>query len=251
MPPGLPQQNPGAPAKKTNPLVWILGGIAVLMCGAMLTCGLVGFLAVRAVKNAGFDPDLMKRNPGLAMAKMAAAVNPNLETVRTNERTGTITMRDKTNGKIVTFRFDPDKKSMVVVGDDGQEMTFSATGEGKNGAVTVQSAEGTMRFGAAAGNTAPAWVPVYPGSSPQGTMSAQSKEGNTNNFTFKTSDAPGKVLGYYQDQLKSGGFNINLVSSGDQGGMVHAEDSAKKRTIIVTVGTSSEGTQGSVMSVEK
>ena len=41
------------------------------------------------------------------------------------------------------------------------------------------------------------------------------------------------------------------MSSGDQGGMVHAEDSGKKRTIIVTVGTSSEGTQGSVMSVEK
>ena len=82
-------------------------------------------------------------------------------------------------------------------------------------------------------------------------MSTQSKEGNSNTFTFKTNDAASKVIAYYQDQLKSAGFTVNLVSSGDQGGMVHAEDSAKKRTIIVTVGTSSEGTQGSVMSVEK
>ena len=251
MPPGMPPQGPGAPVKKTSPLVWILGGLAVLMIGGMLMCGVVGFLAVRAVKNAGFDPDLMKRNPGLAMAKMVAAVNPNLQTVSTNERTGTITMRDKTNGKMITFKFDAEKKSMVVVGDDGQEVTFNASGDGKNGAVTVQSSEGTMRFGAAAGNTAPAWVPVYPGSSPQGTMATQTKDGNSNTFTFKTSDGAGQVLTYYQDQLKSAGFKMNLVTTGDQGGMVQAEDSDKRRTIIVTVGTSAEGTQASVMAVEK
>jgi hypothetical protein len=250
-PPGFPPPNPGPPAKKSNPLVWILGGIAVLLFGGMLTCGIVGFLAVRAVKNAGFDPDLMKRNPGLAMAKMAAAVNPDLETVRTNERTGTITMREKSTGKIVTFKFDTEKKSLVVVGDDGKEVTFSASGDGKDGAVTVQSSEGTLKLGAAAGNNAPSWVPVYPGSSPEGTMSTQSKEGNSNTFTFKTNDAASKVIAYYQDQLKSAGFTVNLVSSGDQGGMVQAEDSAKKRTIIVTVGSSAEGTQTSVMAIEK
>jgi hypothetical protein len=251
MNPGLPPQGPGAPVKKTSPWVWILGGFAVLMFGGLLTCGLVGFLALRAVKNAGFDPDLMKRNPGLAMAKMAAAVNPNMETVSTNERTGTITMRDKTSGKVVTFKFDTEKKSLVVVGDDGKEVKFSATGDGKDGAVTVQSSEGTMRFGAAAGNTAPAWVPVYPGSSPQGTLATQSKEGSSNTFTFKTNDAASKVISYYQDQLKSGGFEVKLVTTGEQGGMVTAEDAAKKRTIILTVGTSNEGTQGSVMAVEK
>jgi hypothetical protein len=251
MPPGVPPQGPGAPAQKTSPLVWILGGLAVLLFGGMLMCGVVGFLAVRAVKNAGFDPDLMKRNPGLAMAKMVAAVNPNLETVKTNERTGTITMRDKTNGKLITFRFDPDKKSMVVVGDDGKEVTFNATGEGKDGAVTVQSSEGTPKFGAAAGNSAPSWVPVYPGSSPQGTMATQTKEGSSNTFTFKTSDGAGKVLAYYQDQLKSAEFKINLINTGDQGGMVQAEDADKKRTIIVTVGSSAEGSEGRVMAVEK
>jgi len=251
MNPGLPPQVPVAPVKKTSPWVWILGGLVVLMFGGMLTCGVIGFLAVRAVKNAGFDPDLMKRNPGLAMAKMAAAVNPNMETVSTNERTGTITMRDKTSGKVVTFKFDTEKKSLVVVGDDGQEVKFSANGDGKNGSVTVQSSEGTMKFGAAAGNTAPAWVPVYPGSSPQGTMATQTKEGSSNTFTFKTSDTASKVIAYYQDQLKSGGFEVKLMTTGEQGGMVTAEDAGKKRTIIVTVGTSNEGTQGSVMAVEK
>jgi len=182
---------------------------------------------------------------------MAAAVNPNLETVSTNERTGTITMREKNTGKIVTFKFDTVKKTLVVVGDDGQEVTFSASGDGKNGAMTVQSPEGTMRFGAAAGKSAPAWVPVYPGSSPQGTMATQSKDGSSNTFTFKTSDAPAKVLAYYQDQLKSAGFKINLVTNTDQGGIVQAENSEKQRTVMVTVGASGEGTEANVIAVEK
>jgi len=108
-----------------------------------------------------------------------------------------------------------------------------------------------MRFGAAAGKSAPAWVPVYPGSSPQGTMATQSKDGSSNTFTFKTSDAPAKVLAYYQDQLKSAGFKINLVTNTDQGGIVQAENSEKQRTVMVTVGASGEGTEANVIAVEK
>src|ERR1039458_3702688 len=52
-----PAETSEAPARKIGPLVWILVGIGTLLLCAMLT---VGFLAVRAVKNAGlafhFDP---------------------------------------------------------------------------------------------------------------------------------------------------------------------------------------------------
>lgn len=241
----------GAPVKKTSPLVWILGGIVVLMFGAMLTCGVVGYLAMRAVKNAGFDPDLMKNNPGLAMVKMAAALHPDLETVSTDDRSGTITMREKSTGKIVKFKFDPDKKTLVVTGDDGKEVTLGVTGDDKTGSVTVQSAEGTMHFGTGA-SKAPAWVPVYPGSSsPEGVYSADTPQGSQSTFTFKTKDAASKVLSYYQDQLKGAGFTVNQMVSGDQGGMVTAEDGDKKRTVVVTVGTSGDETQASVMATEK
>ncbi len=250
-PPGLPPQMPGAPAKKTSPLVWILGGVAVVMFGIMVTCGLVGFLAVRAVKNAGFDPELMQRNPGLAMAKMAGALHPDFQIVSTNERTGMITMREKSTGKVMTFKFDPDRKTLVMSGEDGKEVKVSASGDDKSGSLTVQSAEGTVRFGAAAGNKTPAWVPVYPGSTPEGTYSAQTNDGDQNTFTFKTRDAAPKVISYYQDHLKSSGFTVTLLSSGDQGGMLQGADDAKKRSVVVTVGSSSEGTQASVMAVEK
>src|SRR6185437_11270453 len=70
-PQGMPPQGP--PAKKPNVLMWILiaiGGIVVL---GMVAVGVTSYLFVRTVshvvKEAGFDPDLMQRNPGLAMAK--------------------------------------------------------------------------------------------------------------------------------------------------------------------------------------
>jgi hypothetical protein len=245
----LPPQAPAPPAKKISPLVWILGAVAVVLCGIMITCGVIGFFAVRAVKNAGFDPDLMRTNPGLAMTKMAATLHPDMEVVSTNERTGAITMREKSTGKIMTFKFDPDKKTMVMTTDDGKEVRVEASADGKS--VEVQSGDGKARFGAAAGNAAPAWVPVYPGSTPEGTYSAQTGEGSQNTFTFKTKDAPAQVISYYQGQLKSAGYTVNLVSSGDQGGMVSAEDATTKRSMIVTVGSSDGGAQASVMAIEK
>jgi hypothetical protein len=237
--------------KKTPAWVWILVAVGVILVLGIASVAAGSYFLIKKVQNAGFDTTLMKNNPGLAMAKMAAAMNPDLETVSSNDSAGTIVMREKSTGKTVTMRFDPDKKSLVVVGDDGKEVKFSATGDDKTGSVEVQTADGTLKFGAAAGNNAPAWVPVYPGSSPQGTMSSQTNDGKQNTFSFKTKDSASKVLAYYQDQLKSADFAIGLMSSSDGAGMLQAEDKSKQRTIVVTAGTSSDGTEGSVTTVEK
>jgi VCBS repeat-containing protein len=242
-------QNPGAPAKKTNPLVWILGGVAVLMCGVMLTCAVGGYIAYRAVKNAGFDPDLMQRNPGLAMTKMAAALYPNLEVVSTNERTGKITMREKSTGKTMAFKFDPDKKTLVMSDEDGKEVKISASGNGANGSLTVETADGAVKYGAGSAQ-APSWVPVYPGTSLTGTFSAEAKDGAQNSFTFKTKDPASQVVAFYQEQLKSGGFTVTQVTT-DQGGLITGETADKRRTVTVTVGSSAEGAEGSLIAVEK
>jgi hypothetical protein len=56
-PPDLPTETRAAQATKINPLLWILGGIGLLLVCATLT---IGFFGVRAAKNAGlafrFDP---------------------------------------------------------------------------------------------------------------------------------------------------------------------------------------------------
>jgi hypothetical protein len=244
----MPPQGQPPVARKTSVWVWILGGIAIFLFAITLTCGIVGYLGMRMIKSAGFDSELMKKNPGLAMAKMVTAMNPDYETVKTNDREGTIVVREKSTGKVVTLKFDPATQKMVVTTDDGKQASVTFD---KNG-VSAQSPDGSsVKFGDAAGNNAPSWVPVYPGASPQGTMSSSSAEGTQNTFTFKSKDSASKIITYYSDQLKAAGFNINMTANTDQGGMVQASDETKKRTIVITVGTSADGTETGVTSIEK
>jgi hypothetical protein len=250
--PPFPQgQAPLPPGKKSNILIWILGGIVALMIGATAMCGLAGYFIMHKAKEAGLDSGLLSKNPFYAAAKMAATVNPDVETVSTDDSSGTITVRDKKSGKTTTLKFDPNKKTMVVIDENGKEATVRVNTDGDKGSVEVQSADGNMKFGASASSQTPAWMPVYPGSSPTGTFSTQTKDGNQSTFAFKTQDAPAKVMAYYQDQLKSAGFTINMATNTPQGGMVMAEDSGKSHSLMITASSSNEGTDVSLTAIEK
>jgi len=244
-------QPPLPPGKKSNILIWILGGIVALMVGVTAMCGLAGYFIMHKAKQAGFDSGLLTTNPAYAAAKMAATMNRDVDTVSTDDSSGTITVRDKKTGKTTTLKFDPDKKTMVVTDENGKEATVRVNTDGDKGSVEVQSADGNMKFGASASGQMPGWMPVYPGSSPTGTFSTQTKEGSQSSFTFKTQDAAAKVMSYYQDQLKSSGFSINMATNTPQGGMVMAEDSGKTRSLMVTASSSSDGTDVSLTAIEK
>ena len=244
-------QPPLPPGKKSNILIWILGGIVALMVGVTAMCGLAGYFIMHKAKQAGFDSGLLTTNPAYAAAKMAATMNRDVDTVSTDDSSGTITVRDKKTGKTTTLKFDPDKKTMVVTDENGKEATVRVNTDGDKGSVEVQSADGNMKFGASASGQMPGWMPVYPGSSPTGTFSTQTKEGSQSSFTFKTQDAAAKVMSYYQDQLKSSGFSINMATNTPQGGMVMAEDSGKTRSLMITASSSSDGTDVSLTAIEK
>jgi hypothetical protein len=95
--------------------------------------------------------------------------------------------------------------------------------------------------GAASVYGAASWIPVYPGSAPEITSSAQTPENDQNVSTFKTGDTPAKVISYFQDQLKSSGFNIKSASSGEESGSLQAEDGLKKRTLVLGVNALPDG----------
>jgi hypothetical protein len=247
-PPNIPPQGQPPAPKKTSIWVWILGGLAVFFCLIIVTCGVVGYLGMRMIKQAGFDSELMKTNPGLAMAKMATAMNKDYEKVSSDDRTGTIVVREKSTGKLVTLKFDPNTKQMVVTTDDGKQAKVTIDSNG----VSATSSDGSsVKYGSATGNDVPSWVPVYPGSSPQGTMSSTSAEGSQNTFTFKSQDPSTKIITFYSDQLKAAGFTINMTTTTDQGGMVQATDDSKKHTISVIVGSSADGTETAITAIEK
>ena len=250
MPPDMQGQPPVA--KKTSFWVWVLGGCGVLIVVAILGFAVAGYVGMKMIKSAGFDSELMQKNPGLAMAKMVTAMNKDYETVKTNDREGTITVREKSTGKVITMKFDPEAKKMVIIGDDGKQSTVSVNGNGADGGVSLQAADGTsLKIGADADKNAPSWVPQYPGSAPKGAFSSSSAEGSQNTFTFKSSDSVAKILAFYTDQMKSAGFTISLTSTTETGGLIQAQDETKKRTLMVTVSNGTDGNDTSVTSIEK
>jgi hypothetical protein len=212
------------------------------------SCAVLGFYAMHKVKQAGFDSDLMKKNPGLATAKMAVTMNPDTEIVSSDDNAGTIVVRDKKSGKVVTMKFDPQKKAMVITDENGKTTSMTMAGEGANASMEMKTAEGTMKIGSGA-DKAPEWVPVYPGSSPQSTFSASTGAEQSGTYAFVTKDAADKVISFYGDALKSAGFAVsNMTSSSDGkvGGMVSGEDKANKRTVVVSLGTEDDGTHVNV-----
>jgi len=229
---GVPPAMP--PARKTSPLVWIL----VIVLGLFVLGGVAivgtGMFIMHKARQAGIDPDLWRQNPGLAAGKMIAALNPNLEVVRVNDGAGTITLRDKRTGKETTMTFD-----------DARHGRFHMTTEDENGK------QATVDFGAS-DSKLPGWVPRYPGSTPQLSITGSDTNGEGGQYSFTTSDSPSRVLDFYKDKFKSLGMQEGgMQSIGSEGGLLTGTDEATHRTLAITVGSSGGQTTVSVIYGQK
>lgn len=260
IPPPTPP-TPGAPGgsgpmypappmkKKTSPIVWVLVGLGAFFLLVIIAVAGAGFFLVHKVKQAGFDPALMRRNPGLATVKMMAALNPNIEVLSVNEDRGLVTVRDKQSGKTYSVDFEDAKKGKFIIKEDGKDaVTVNATGDDKSGSLEVKSGDSTVRIGGGQNAKVPTWIPDYPGSTPQAAYSAQAKEGHSGMFTFKTKDPADKVAHFYEEGLKSSGMKtsstITNTGGSTSGGMISAEDEASKHSVTVLLG--SEGGETTV-----
>ena len=226
-----PQPVPGAVVpRKTSPIVWVLVGVLGLF--VLLGVAAVGTLRY-FVHKAGIDPELMQRNPGLAVSKMIAAANPDVEVLSTDDSAGKITVRDRKTGKVVSMTFDDAKNG---------KFSFQATGDdGKTARVEIGANSGKL----------PSWVPAYPGAEAKGTFSIKGDDGNGQgeggSFSFTTPDSPAKVKAFYEDKCKQAGMKVNLTLNSDQGGMMVATDEDERHTLTVNVAGGSNETTVSVI----
>ncbi|MBI4893896.1 MAG: zinc-ribbon domain-containing protein [Acidobacteria bacterium] len=224
--PAPPQQFAQPPAKKgPNLWLWIGGGLAALFLLVILGMVGVGFFVAKKAHDAGFDTALMQKNPVLGAARMALALNPEVEVIKMNEETGELTIREKKSGKVLTMRAEDVKNGKI-------SFTDETTGE-----------ELTVGGGAA---KLPGWVPNYPGSNPEGTVAARGGKTEGGMVHFKTNDSPAQVLKFYQDQFTSAGYKITSTATGADGGILAGEDEENNRSITATVGRSGSETQVSI-----
>ena len=217
--------------RKTSPLVWVLVVIlGLFVLGAIAMVG-TGLFIVHRVRQAGFDPELMQRNPGLAISKMIASANPDVQVLSTDEGAGKITVRDKKTGKVVTMTFD-----------DAKNGKFSFSAQGDDGKTA------SLEIGAGA-DKLPSWVPAYPGAKVEGAFAVNPNgdQATGGSFGFTTSDAPAKVISFYQDKCKELGIDVKMVTHVNQGDMIMAADEGETRTLQVVVGSESGATKVQVI----
>ncbi len=249
--PGAP-----APAKKTSPFVWILAGCGGIMIAALLALLAGGVFVAHKVKQAGAHPEM-------AVAKLIAAANPDVEVVSSDEAKGTLTLRNRKTGEEVTMNLADIKNGKIQFENEkGETVSVDAKGDGTSGKFEVRSKEGSMTIGADAGKDIPGWVPLYGGEKPQGAWSSRKGDEVSGTFSLSTSDDAGKVLDFYAAALARAGFTVkrNTMSSDGtvSGGILTGEADGGARSVSVTVssddgstsvmvgyGTKSKGSNGS------
>jgi hypothetical protein len=211
--------SPVAPVKGgLSPIVWVL-----LIVGGIIVLGIVGVVGTVA-----YVAHSVTKNPGLFMAKIITAANPDAEVLSTDEGSQTVRIRDRKTGEEVTLSFDDIKKG---------RLRFSA--RGKDGEVA------NMEIGGGEGKM-PSWVPTYPGAKAQGNMTAKGENGDGMGegglVTFTTPDPPSKVREFYEAKIREMGMSIDLTQVTGAGGMVMGQDEGGKRTLHVMVAEGSGNT---------
>lgn len=241
-PASAPMSQPPA-AKKTSPWVWVGVG-----CGVLLLLTVLAFVALGVfVFKKGKDfVKTAEKNPAVAAAKIAAAVNPEIEVVDSDDEAGTVTLRNKKTGETITLNAEDIKKGRLkFTNEKGEQVTVEGSQE--QGKVRISSQQGEMVFGEGAGQL-PDWVPVYPGAKASGSWQAKSQGEAGGAAVFTTSDPPDRVMAFYERELKSRGFSPSTSRFEQNGKLVGGllqGKTAQGQQLTVTV-TVEEGGQTNV-----
>lgn len=235
-PQAAPPHPPGP--KKSSPWVWVAVGCGVLLL--LVVLALVGASLFIFKKGR----ELVKgseNNPAAAAAKVAAALNPDIEVVASDDQTGTVTIRHKKTGEVMTLDLKDLQKGRILFSREEGKKAQVESSPG-DGAVRFSSGEGEVVFGG--GVSLPPWVPVPTGAQLEGGLSAQTKGTEGGAAGFKTSMDTSEVLAFYDRELKAAGFSATVSQfekdGSVRGGLLQGKH-ADGRSILVTV--SKEGNQ--------
>ena len=226
------------PAKKGLPIwAWIGIGCGGLLILVLIVVMAAGFFVANKVKDVAGD---FEDNPAMATARMIVKLNPELEEVSTDEEAGTITVRNKKSGEIVTVNFDDIEDGKLVFSTDKGDVTVDASELEESGSMTVTSEDGSVVFatGKPSAGDLPSWVPMYPETEPSSRHSMRTDTTASGGFEITTPDPVADVLEFYREELESAGYaiSVNTYTQDDtEGGMVNGNNEAEQRSVVVIV----------------
>ncbi|HXV62241.1 MAG TPA: hypothetical protein VEK15_16190, partial [Vicinamibacteria bacterium] len=179
---------PPVPKKQgLSPWAWLgIGCAGILVVGGVVAV-LVGMFVFGKVREVARD---MEEDPVATMSRMIAAAHPEVELVEADKDARTVTFRNTTSGEVFTFSYEDIEEGRFSFTSDGETAQFDFDAdESESGRMTVTTDEGTATFGAGSDvSDIPDWVPIYPGSTPNGTYSSETPQMRAGGFGFETSD---------------------------------------------------------------
>jgi hypothetical protein len=231
-----------------HPLAWVAIGCGAILMIVIVALLIGGFFVARAVKDVAGD---FEDNPGLAAARLIVKATPELEEVEVDEEAGTMTIRNTKTGELITVNFEDIKEGRFSWTADGEEVRVDLS-EAEDGTIRVESDDGDglqISTGAAVSDEAPDWVPVYPGTTPDGLGTVKTSDSINGSFKLTTDDPVTEVVDFYREALKEAGFqvNVNTYSGEDSAGaMINGSNETEERNVIVIVGADDGVTTASV-----
>jgi hypothetical protein len=257
VPPPPPLDSGVAPKKGLSTGAKVALGCLVALLLVAGGCFVVSAFFVKKGVDAvrGFAQDV-ESNPDAAAVKaleLAMRMNPEVEVVSSDPEAGTLTLREKRTGKVVTFNAEDLKSGRFSFESEGEKVQIDADqGEGgEPGGLRIASGDKTMVFGADA-EAIPDWVPRYPGARADSFSTLEAAEETSGTFTIHTADAAADVLAFYERELKSAGFEVEkttMQSASAEGGNLTAK--AGDRSLNIALASQEGETQGLVAFAEK
>lgn len=246
-------QSTPPPKKGLHPMVWVGIGCAGIALVAIVAVVAGGIFAVNKARDIAAE---LEDNPAPTLAKMLAAANPDIEFVAEDSASGTVTFLNTRTNEEITVSYADIEDGAISFSKDGGDS--AGDGAGRNDvtatldlgasedgqarmSITTDSGTTSLETGTGAENL-PAWVPVYPGTVPEGTLSTDTPESRGGVYTAKTSDEMEDVLDYYADELEASGFTIESRTRMPEGGMLNAEDEGG-RNVTLILGTTKGPTE--------
>jgi hypothetical protein len=212
--PPQPPPPPVAPVKKkTSPLVWILVGCLGLMVVGGIIFAAATFFVAKKVKDVASD---FADNPVRAAAEMAIRMNPDLELVSTDDAAQTMTVRDKTTGKVSTFDWSDIENGKFSFETDGETYTLDGSGA-EDGQLAIEDESGNAVMSIGSGDV-PSWFPTYPDTTGVNVLVNANQNGQESRiWTFQSNASPGDLLAFYKERLEADGWSA-VSSLSDEGG---------------------------------
>lgn len=240
---------PPVPEKKgLSPWAWVAIGCAGILVLSGVAFSIAGYFLWGKARELAQE---IEEDPVAATSQLIAAANPEIELVEADKESRVVTFRNVETGEEFTFDYVDIEEGRFTFTSGGEMAEVQVGTEGEEaGSMTITTDEGQTTYGTATSEQ-PDWVPVYPGTQPEGTYASETPEMRAGAYTFETGDSVDELLSFYVSELEAAGFTIQNRTTTPDGALLVAGTADESRAVTVTASAKGDGVEAMINFTEK